>query len=732
MVGINKRERHVVNPKVIRNGLADDDGLTRPVSDIIVSMRRHALLILIGFLIVAPAFADSGMWTFQEFPHALLKSEHGVDVGSAWLERVRTATIRLSNCTASFVSSQGLILTNHHCSEACLDENSSAQKNLLSEGFLARSREKELKCSTQIADVLMDTENITAKVNAATEGLDDKGANDKRKAVKTELEQRCEEDSKRAKGGPYKCETVDLYQGGEYWLYKYHRYSDVRLVFAPERSIAAFGGDPDNFQFPRWCLDMSVLRAYGPDGKPAATPNFLSINPAGANAGQLVFVSGHPGSTSRLLTVAQLQTLRNLIIPNWLLRNSELRGRLIEFGKTSPEAARIVEDPLNTLENAIKVRRKQLDALLDDRLLDTKRKEEAALRAKVAADPALAQSIGDPWAIIARAQSREAELFLPYTFVEQGAGLGGGYPGSLFGFARTLVRASEERDKANTARLREYRDAALPRLEQRLIAPVPVYAQLEKVNLSFELERMREWLGPDAPLVRQLLSKDSPDILAAKLVDGTKLADPALRKQLWEGGAAAVDASTDPMIVFARSVDAQSRALRKSYEDEVEAPEESASQQIARARFKIYGTGEPPDANFTLRLNFGTVQGWTENGHEVEPFTHLARLYERATGEPPFKVPDSWLTAKPQLDMQTRFDLSTNNDIVGGNSGSPLIDVNGHIVGLMFDGNIHSISGSYWYDTELNRGVAVDPQIIFEGLRKVYKATELLRELGAS
>ena len=693
-------------------------------------MRRHILLILIVLLSNARAFADNGMWTFQDFPHELLRSEHGTDINAAWLDRVRTATIRLSNCTASFVSSQGLILTNHHCAEACLDEHSSDQKNLVKEGFLARVRDRELKCSTQIADVLMGMENVTPKVDAATHGLEDKSANDKRKAIKTELEQQCEQDSRNAKGGgQYKCETVDMYQGGQYWLYKYRRYDDVRLVFAPEQGIAAFGGDPDNFQFPRWNLDMSVLRAYGPDGKPAPTPNFLKIDPAGPNAGQLVFVSGHPGNTSRLLTVAQLLTLRNVILPSWLLRSSELRGRLIEFGKTGPEAARIVADPLNALENSIKVRRKQLDALLDDRLLDTKNKEEAELRAKVASDPQL-QSIGDPWATIAKAQSRAAELYLPYVFIEQGAGLGG-FPGRLFGYARTLVRASAERRKPNTERLREYSDAALARVEQRLIAPVPVYPQLEKLGLTFALERMREWLGPDFPIVRQLLSKDSPDNLAANLVDGTKLADPAVRKQLWEGGSAAVEGSADPMIVFARSVDAQARAIRKNYEDEVEAPVDAASERIAKARFKVYGTSQPPDANFTLRLNFGTVQGWNENGHDVEPFTHLARLYERATGEAPFKVPDSWLTAKPQLDMQTRFDLSTNNDIVGGNSGSPLIDVDGRIVGLMFDGNIHSISGDYWYDTQLNRAVAVDPQIIFEGLRKVYKAGELLRELGA-
>jgi len=302
----------------------------------------------------------------------------------------------------------------------------------------------------------------------------------------------------------------------------------------------------------------------------------------------------------------------------------------------------------------------------------------------------------------------------------------------LFNYARTLLRASDERKLENTKRLREYSDGALPRAEQRLLAPLPVYPELEKMNLTFGLERMREWLGPDAPIVRQLLSKESPDTLADKLVDGTKLADPAVRKQLWEGGAAAVAASTDPMIAFARSVDAEARAVRKQYEDEVEAPVDAASEQIARARFKIYGTSEPPDANFTLRLNFGVVEGWLEQGKPVEPFTHLARLFERATGQEPFKVPDSWMAAKPTLNLDTRFDLSTNNDIVGGNSGSPLIDKDGKIVGLMFDGNIHSISGDYWYDEQLNRAVAVDPQIIFEGLRKVYKATELLKELGSN
>jgi len=688
-------------------------------------MRRCALIALIALLVSAPAFSDGGMWTFQDFPHEQLKRAHNVDVSQAWLDKVRTATIRLSNCTASFVSPDGLILTNHHCSEACLDDHSTAEHNLVRDGFLARTRAEELKCGTQLADVLMDMENVTAKVAAALKGLDDRAANDMRKKTLTQLEQACEEDSKHGKFGPLKCESVDLYQGGQYWLYKYHRYDDVRLVFAPERGIAAFGGDPDNFQFPRWCLDMSVLRAYGPDGKPAATPNFLQISRAGPNAGDVVFVSGHPGSTDRLLTVAQLETLRNLDLPRWLLRASELRGRYIQFGKSGAEAARIIEDPLNTLENGIKVRRGQLDALLDDRLMQSKREEEAALRAKVAADAQLAQVTGDPWVEIEKAQVHEHELYLPYVFLEQAAG----FNSRLFGYARTLVRAAAERGKDNTARLREYRDAALPRVQQRLLAPVPAYPALEKVTLSYSLERMREWLGPDAAIVRQLLVKDSPDTLAARLVDGSKLGDPAVRKQLWEGGAAAVDASHDPMIELARAVDAAARAVRKQYEDQVEAPEEAAAEKIAHARFKVYGTSVAPDANFTLRLNYGTVQGWREDGHEVEPFTRLARLYERATDQEPFQVPDSWLKARDSLDMQTRFDLSTTNDIVGGNSGSPTIDASGRIVGLMFDGNIHSISGSYWYDAALNRAVAVDPAIMVEALRKVYKADGLLGEM---
>lgn len=689
-------------------------------------MRCGMLLAIVALSAATAALADEGMWTYHDFPAKLVKQKYGADITPAWLDRVRTSTVRLSNCTASFVSAGGLILTNHHCSAQCLDENSTASDNLLKNGFLAAGREQEVRCRTQFADVLMEMENVTAKVESAIRNLDAKSANEARKKILTQLEQACESASAHRKTGPLKCEAVDLYDGGQYWLYEYRRYDDVRLVFAPEVGIAAFGGDPDNFQFPRWCLDMSLLRAYDASGKAVVPLNHLQIDPAGPTPGELVFVSGHPGSTDRLLTVAQLRVLRDVFLPEWLLRNSELRGRYIQYGKSGTEAARIVEQPLTGLENSIKVRRKQLDALLDDRLLSRKEQDEKALEARVAADPQLAAGIGDPWGDIERAEAIERQIARPYMYLE----LGGGFNSRLFGYARTLVRAAAERPKPNEERLREYRDTALDLLQSRLAAQVPLYPDLENLTLSFSLERMREWLGPDHPVVRELLARDSPDTLAKRLVSGSKLADPQMRMQLWNGGQAAIDASQDPMIRLAREVDGPARDVRKRYEDEVEAPSQAAAEKIARARFKLMGTSVAPDATFTLRLNFGTVQGWVENGTPVEPFTHVRRLFERNTGQEPFAVPRRWLDARDRLDPDTLFDLSTNNDIVGGNSGSPLIDAQGRLVGLMFDGNIHSISGSYWFDPEFNRAIAVDPSIIVAALRKVYEADALLAELG--
>jgi hypothetical protein len=435
---------------------------------------------------------------------------------------------------------------------------------------------------------------------------------------------------------------------------------------------------------------------------------------------EVVFVAGHPGTTSRLLTRAELEFDRDVRLPTWLLRNSELRGRYIQFGKTSAVAESMLLAPLNSLENGIKVRRKLLDALHDDAFMERKSAAENELRA-------VAGLNGDPWHDIELATQRERAIYLSYNYLEAGAG----FNSALFRYARALVRGAEERPKPNTERLREYSDAALPRIEQLLFAPIPVYPEFETMTLSFSLERMREWLGPDNPVVRRLLANDSPDSLAGRLITQTGLNDAAVRKSLWLGGRAAVEASHDPLIELARSIDAESRAIRRRYETEVEAQIDAASERIASARFKAYGTNVYPDATFSLRLNYGTVQGWVEGDVPVEPFTRLGRAFERATGTSPFKIPDSWMKVRDQLDMGTPFNMSTNNDIVGGNSGSPLIDARGHVVGLMFDGNIHSIAGDYWFDPSKNRAVAVHPAIIREALDKVYGAKALLEEMGA-
>jgi hypothetical protein len=685
--------------------------------------RLASALLAVGWSLSGVASADEGMWTFDHFPSATVAKQYGVEIGPEWLDRVRLSVVRLSGCTASFVSGRGLMLTNSHCVAGCLAQNSTRDKSLIETGVVAHNADEELRCPTQIADVLVELEDVTELVANATRGLDDLAAKERRTQTFTMLEQRCE-DTSSTRVNPLKCEAITLYGGGQYWLYTYQRYADVRLVFTPEAGIAAFGGDPDNFQFPRWCLDMALLRAYV-DGKPADTPNHLAIDFDGPEAGELVFVPGHPGSTSRQLAVAELETLRDRELPPALLRASELRGRYAQFAKTSPAAQRIVRDALTSLENSLKVQRKLLDALLDDDLIQRKRDEERQLQTYVARDADLRTAIGDPWARIAAAQEKQAAFLLQHTYLEDAAG----FNSRLFRYARLLVRGAAERPKGNADRLPEYSNASLPRIEQQLGAAIPVYPELEQLTLSYSLERMREWLGPDDATVRRLLATKSPDALAAELLGGSKLADPAVRMALWNGGQAAVDASKDSMIALARALDPDARALRTRQENEVDAVVEVAGEAIAKARFAALGAAAYPDATFSLRLNYGTVQGWNENGAPVAPFTRLGRLFERATGQAPFAVPETWERARPTLDLETRFNLSTNNDIVGGNSGSPLLDRYGKIVGLMFDGNIHSISGAYGFDESKNRAVAVDTAIIREALIKVYRAQNLLDEL---
>ena len=570
----------------------------------------------------------------------------------------------------------------------------------------------------------MTTENITDRVTKAVAGVPGADVVTARNKVVTTLEAECETAAKTA-GTPLRCEAVTLYQGGQYWLYKYKRYDDVRLAFAPEAAIAAFGGDPDNFQFPRWCLDMALLRVYE-GGKPAATPTHLSFEWGGARDGEPVFVAGHPGTTQRLLTVAQLKAQRDVVMPFWLLRFSELRGRLVQFSKGSAESARVAKDYLDSLENAHKVRRMQLAALLDDRMMDEKADAERKLRERVDSDAALKAAAETAWDDIARAEQRYRDILIPYTWLEGGAA----FNSELFFHARQLLRAAQEREKPNTARLREYTDAGLARLRPAIEAKTPIHPELEQVRLSFSLERMREYLGPDHAIVKAVLGTKTPDERARELIAGSTLANPEARLKLFEGGSAAVKASNDTMIALAREVDAESRRLRTIYEQEVQGPEAVAQQKIADVRFRAYGTSAYPDATFTLRLSYGAVTGWTEAVNQVTPFTQLDRLYGRATGTPPFQLPQSWLDAKPRLDLASRANFSTTNDIVGGNSGSPMVNAQGRVVGLAFDGNIHSIAGSFWFDPQMNRTVGVHPDYIRTAFTRVYPAERLAKELG--
>jgi hypothetical protein len=422
-------------------------------------MKRLFLALAVGAFFAGGTTADEGMWTFDNFPKEDVAKKYNVQVTDQTLDKLQKAIVRLeTGCTGSFVSPEGLILTNHHCVSSCLAENSTAQRDLLTTGFNSKSREQEIRCQGAQASVLVETENVTSKVASALTGAAGAELARKRNETLTNLESTCEADAKTA-GAPLKCEVVPLYQGGQHWLYKYKRYDDVRLAFAPESGIAAFGGDPDNFQFPRWCLDMSLLRVYE-DGKPASTPNNLNFNWAGAKEGEPVFVAGHPGDTDRLLTVEQLTTQRNNFLPFWLLRYSELRGRMIQYSKTSPEAERTAADYLHQIENSIKVRRMQLASLLDDRMMDERAAEERKLREAVMANPKLKAAAGNAWHEIAKAESVYRDILVPYTFIEGAAG----FNSDLFGYALMLVRAADEREKPNAERLREYTEAALPQI----------------------------------------------------------------------------------------------------------------------------------------------------------------------------------------------------------------------------------------------------------------------------
>lgn len=661
-----------------------------------------------------------GMWLLNDFPSERLEREHGFKPTKEWLDHVRLGSVRLARgCSGSFVSPGGLVLTNHHCAHSCIEQVSTAKKDYDKDGYLAVAEKDELKCPNTEINQLVAITDVTQRVNAATKGLADKDYNTALKGEMSKIEKEC------ATGDEVRCDVVSLYHGGQYHLYKYRRYQDVRLVFAPEFAIAFFGGDPDNFMFPRYDLDVSFLRVYD-NGKPASTPDYFGWSTTGPKEGDLSFVSGHPGSTSRTLTMAELEYMRDFHIPARLLRLTEIRGALTEFQKRGAEQKRMSTSTLFYVENGIKALKGRREALLDPTVMNAKLAEEKALRERVQADPEL-QPASTAWDTIAAAQRKLVELRKPYLYLEGGYG----FWSELFGVARSIVRATEELTKPNEQRLREYVDSQLPATKQQMFSPAPIHQEFEIVTLALSLSQLREELGADHPVVRKVLGKLSPLELATKVVKGSKLADVKVRKQLFEGGKTAVEASNDPMIVLARSIEAEAREVRARYEEQVEAPVRKSSEQLAKARFKVYGTSAYPDATFTLRLSWGQVKGWSEPGREVRPFTEFGGAFERHTGQHPFALPKSWLDSKDKLALQTHINFVTTNDIIGGNSGSPVLDKDARVVGLIFDGNIHSLGGDYGFDPVKNRAVAVDSAGILHALDKIYGATRVRDELSA-
>jgi hypothetical protein len=679
--------------------------------------RLFAILLLLA---AGLARADEGMWTFNNFPVDLVKARYGFAPTQEWLDKVRLSSARLAGgCSASFVSPQGLVMTNHHCVSDCVQQLSTAKTDYIAKGFYAATAQQERQCPAMEVNKLVEISDVTEAVTKATQGREGAAFRDAQRAEIARLEKAC------ATAPDVRCDVVTLYQGGRYNLYKYQRFQDVRLVFAPEESIAFFGGDPDNFEFPRYAYDVSFVRVYQ-DGQPAKLDHWLRWSPKGAQEGELTFVSGHPGRTSRLLTVSQLLFQRDYALPERLFALAEQRGMLNEFRQRGPELARIANALVLGIENSYKALVGQREALVDRDFFAKKVAEEQKLRDWVKADPARQKRFGQAWDDIAKATDVLRDLRFRLRLLEQRAGM----ESDLFDYARLLVRSAEEQSKPNERRLEEYAEARRPQLEQGLFSPAPVYPRLEEALLSYYLTKLREQLGPDDPVVKKVLGKQSPESLARKLVAGTKLANPQFRRQLYQGGPQATRASKDPMLELVRSLDEEARAIRNRYEEQVESVFDKNGELLARARFEAYGTSAYPDATFTLRLSFGQVKGYVEEGRTVEPFTRFAGLYERATGEEPFRLPPSWVQARPRLELQLPFDFVTSNDIIGGNSGSPVFNKDAEIVGIAFDGNIQSLGGEYGFDESVNRAVAVHSQGILEGLREVYNARRLLEELG--
>ena len=664
--------------------------------------------------------AEEGMWTFDNPPLTQLREKYQFTPTPAWLDHLRLSSVRLEDGgSGSFVSPRGLLLTNHHVALGQLQKASTPQKNYVADGFYAKTPAEELKSTDLEVNVLMSMENVTTRVlGAGTAGASATQALEARKKAISAIEQ-----ESTTKTG-LRSDVVPLYQGSEYWLHRYKKYTDVRLVFAPEQPIAFFGGDPDNFTYPRYDFDMALFRVYE-NNVPVASRDYLKWSARGAADGELVFVSGHPGSTDRLDTVAQLETERDVVYPISIGVVGRRIAVLKKFGEQGPEQARQAANLRFGLENALKAYKGESQGLQDAKLMEKKATEERDFRSRIDANREWKVLYGDAWETIAASETVNRSLYKPFRFQQ----LRGS---SLAALATSLVRYIEERQKPDAERLNGFHEAQLQGLELQLFSPAPVHPPLDEALLGDALQESLEQLGPSDPFIQAVLKGRTPAAVAKEAMSGTKMGDPATRKALVAAGVAGLNASTDPLVILARSADTFARKNQKTLEEKVTSVEAPSLEKIGRARFTVYGRTVYPDATFTLRLSYGQVKGYPMNGTIAPPKTTLFGLYDRSAAfdnKDPFELPRRYLDRRSALDLSTPMNFVSTNDIIGGNSGSPVVNRNGELVGLIFDGNIESLVGRFVYSEENNRAVAVHSAVIIEVLRKLYDGGAIADEL---
>src|SRR2546423_657113 len=695
------------------------------------SQQLTIFAIMCAFESAASGFADEGMWLFNAPPLKQLKEKYQFEPTQQWLEHLQKASVRFnSGGSGSFVSANGLVITNHHVGADTLQKMSDAQHNYLKDGFYARTQAEEIKSTDLELNVLMSIEDVTTRVNGAVKpGM----TNDQASSARSSVIAAIEKESKDKTG--LRSDVVTLYQGGAYHLYRYKRYDDVRLVFAPEQQIAFYGGDPDNFEYPRYDLDVCIFRVYE-NGKPAAPQNFLKWNSRGPSDGEVTFVSGSPGKTDRQLTLDELADMRDRFLP-YVLRMFNRREVLeLAYGARSFENARKARDDLFGDQNNRKRYNGYLAGLLDPQIWTQLQAREHKLRDAIARHPNLRSTIG-AYDRIKNAQVEIAKNALLYNYLEQERPIAVGYrgprafSGNLFRYARLLLRAVDERTKPNGERIPQFRDSALDSLELELFSSEPIYDDYETLRLTDSLTDFATQFGADDPLVKKVLGGKSPHDRAVELVSGTTLKDVAVRKDLYAKDAAALPAAHDPMIDVARLLDGPAREAKKIHDAQDEIKKQAYS-EIAKARFAIKGTGSYPDATFTLRLSYGTVRGYEQDGKQIPAFTDFAGLYQRSAehdNRPPFDLPKRWVDKKASLNLATHFNFVSDADIIGGNSGSPVVNRANEIAGIIFDGNIQSSVLDCIYTDTQARAVSVDSAAIIQALRKVYDAQPLADEL---